>query len=175
MADTSLLIHVDQTDALTKQSREGKELLSAIINHLEGIRCGSKRANSIKVWADGADPVAASGTVTCAAVAAADTVTINGVELTASSTPAGEAQFEIDGDNTADAAALVACINAHSTLQYIVSAANVLGVVTITCLIPGVIGNSITLASSNGTRAAVSGARLASGAGHAVAPVTITL
>jgi phage tail sheath gpL-like len=176
MADTSLLIHVDQTDPLNRNGREGNELVRAIITHLQGVLSGAKRASTIKVWPDGADPVQASGTVTCASVAAADTVTINGVVLTASSTPSGEAQFEIDGTDAQDAAALAAIINAHSTLQYVVSAsAAASGVVTITALQPGVIGNAITLASSNGTRAAVSGARLANGAGSAVAPITVTI
>ena len=109
---------------------------------------------------------AASGTVTLAACAAADTVTINGLVFTASSTPAGEVQFEIDGDDTADAAALAAKINActDTKIAGVVTASSALGVVTITAVVPGLSGNAITLASSNGTRAAVSGARLTGGA-----------
>lgn len=134
-------------------------------------------ANELIKYASGQSPTtitcdarhtctAATGTVTLAACAAADTVTINGVTFTASSTPSGESEFEIDGDNTADAAALVAKINAHSNalITGLVTASNVLGVVTITATIPGKTGNCITLASSNGTRAAVSGARLTGGA-----------
>jgi len=112
--------------------------------------------------------VAASGTVTCAAAAAADTVTVAGVTFTAVAGAAGANQFSIDGDNTADAAALAAAINASVTAGVtgcVTASNNSSAVVTITASTPGKIGNAITLASSNGTRLAVSGARLASGAG----------
>lgn len=193
MADTSLLIHVDQTDALDRNGAEGKELLDKVIDHLQALRLGTRRANSIKVWPDGADPVAASATVTCAAVANADTVTVNGTALTAvqhhsratvtcasvqaadtvtvhdvvftaSSTPTGTDQWEIDGDDTADAAALVAKINAHPDLSGIVTAANAAGVVTVRAVEAGTGGDSIVLESSDGTRLLTSDGNLANGA-----------
>lgn len=176
MADSSLLIHVDQTDALTKESRDGKTLLRRVVRHLQSILSGSKRANSIRVWADGADPVAASGTIACATALATHTATVNGVVFTAVAGAAGANQFSIDGTDTQDAAALAAAINASTSagIVGVVSATSAAAVVTVTCLVPGVIGNAITLASSGATLA-VSGAKLASGAGSAVAPVTITL
>lgn len=110
--------------------------------------------------------VAASGTVTCASVAAADTVTVNGLVFTAvnGGTPTA-VQFDMSGSDTADAASLVAAINASTdaAIQGVVTASNVAGVVTITAVVPGKTGNAITLSSSNGTRAAVSGARLSGG------------
>lgn len=108
--------------------------------------------------------VKASGTVTCASVQAADEVTIDGVVLTAvSGTPAAD-EFDISGSDTADAASLVAAIAANATLAARVSASSALGVVTIQARDAGALGNSISLASSNGTRLAVSAAALASGA-----------
>jgi len=117
--------------------------------------------------------VKASGTVTCASVLAADTVTINGVVLTAvNGTPAAD-QFDMSGDATAEAVSLVAAINANATLAGMVLASNVAGVVTVTALNGGVSGNSITLASSNGTRLAVSAARLASGSDGTATTLTV--
>lgn len=109
--------------------------------------------------------VAATGTVTCAAAAAADTVTINGVAFTAVAGAAGANQFSIDGTDTADAAALAAAINASSTagISGIVSATSDGAVVTVSCMVPGKVGNAITLASSSGVTLAVSGAKLTGG------------
>ena len=111
--------------------------------------------------------VAASGTVTAASAQAADTVTVAGVAFTAvSGSPTGN-QFDISGSDTAAAASLASAINASATagINGVVSATSSGAVVTVTAKVPGLIGNGITLASSNGTRLATSGARLASGAG----------
>ena len=110
--------------------------------------------------------VAASGTVTLANASVADTVTIAGVVFTAVASGATGDQFNQGGTDTADADSLVTAINASSSagITGCVTASNNSGVVTITASQPGSIGNAITLASSNGTRLAVSGARLASGA-----------
>ena len=112
-------------------------------------------------------PVAATGTVTCASVLDADTVTVASIVLTAKTSPAGSVQWLRGVSDTADAAALVACINAHTTLSQVVLASNVAGVVTLTCKQKTILGNYIPLASSNGGRLAVSGAALAGGTGGA--------
>lgn len=108
--------------------------------------------------------VAASSTVTAAAVQAADTVTVGGVVFTAVTGAVVGDQFDRSGTDTACAVSLVAAITANATLAGAVVATSALGVVTITASTPGKVGNAITLASSNGTRLAVSAARLASGA-----------
>lgn len=102
-----------------------------------------------------------TGTVTLASFVANDTVTINGVVMTGKASPSGEAEFACGVSDTADAAALAAKINAHSTLSLIVSATSALGVVTLTALKPGLLGNCITLAIS--AHGSVSAARMASG------------
>ncbi len=105
--------------------------------------------------------VKATGTVTLASCAAADTVTVNSRTYTAvTGTPANYTQFTIAGDDTADAVSLTAAINAREIAPANikgVSATSALGVVTITAVADGTGGNSITLLSSNGTRAAVTG------------------
>lgn len=75
-------------------------------------------------------------------------------------------QFDFHAQfNDDTATALAAAINASTTaiVNKHVTASAAAAVVTVTAVMPGHAGNAITLASSNGTRLAVSGARLASG------------
>jgi phage tail sheath gpL-like len=126
-----------------------------LCNYLEACAMGAENASIDFQYTTGTAPVAASGTVTCASVAADDTVTIGSVTLTAKASPSGENQFDQSGTDTADGVSLAAKINAHSTLSKIVSASAASGVVTITCLVKGMVGNHLVLDSSNGTRLAV--------------------
>jgi len=115
-----------------------------------------------------ADAVSSSGTVTLANVSADDTVTIGKTTLTAKAEPDGEDEFSQAGTDTVDAVSLVSVINAHSVLSKLVVASNVAGVVTVRSLVKGEVANHIALASSNGTRLAVSAAYLASGTGGVI-------
>lgn len=140
--------------------------------HQDGRLCMNKLADYLVSCAGGLHTASielalaasvASGTVTLASVNVSDTVTVDGVVFTAVASGATGNQFNQGGTDTADAASLVTAINANTTLDGIVLASNVAGVVTITALEPGELGNSVSLASSNGTRLAVSGAALAGG------------
>jgi hypothetical protein len=105
----------------------------------------------------------ATGTVTCASVAAADTVTVRGKVYTFRVTPSASAhttEVAIGGSDNASAANLAAAINANDTALVAVAAANV---VTLTANADGTAGNAYTLATSNNTRLAKSGATLAGG------------
>lgn len=104
----------------------------------------------IDVQTDTSNPVAATATATLVSCAT-DTITIAGVTFTGSGSPSGEAQFETDGNDAADAAALAAKVNAHSTLSKIISAVAVDNVVTFTCLVKGVIGNFLAITESGTT------------------------
>lgn len=127
---------------------------------------GGVEAASFDVQTASANPVAASATITLATVAADDTVTIGKTTLTAKASPSGENEFSQAGTDTVDAAGLVTKINAHSVLSKLVVATSSAGVVTVTALAKGEVGNHIVLVSSNGTRLAVTGSGyLASGAG----------
>lgn len=68
-------------------------------------------------------------TLTLASVAAATVVNILGVRLTAVSGTAGVDQFDISGNDTADAAALVTAINGHAYLSQLCWATSAAGVV----------------------------------------------
>lgn len=110
----------------------------------------------------------ASGTVTCATALAASTVTINGQVFTATAGAVvlGEATFSIDTSDTATATSLAAQVNAFAGVKIagLVAAKSAAGVVTLYAVTQGTAGNALTLASSDGTTLAVSGAVLANGA-----------
>jgi phage tail sheath gpL-like len=97
--------------------------------------------------------VAASGTLTISGGAGAVGGTIGGTLVTVAHT----------GNDTTSATALAAAIMADVTVNKYVSATSALGVVTVTAIQPGTIGNGITLVAS-GTGVTASGAKLANGA-----------
>lgn len=167
MGSLVITVKSEQSQAYLQQfyqlsSTRPKEQAAALAELFRGAAGGVKPL-SVDVQTGNAAPVAASGTITLASCVT-DTVTIGGVTFTGSASPSGEEEFETDGDDTADAAALAAKINAHSTLSKIVSATSALGVVTVTCLVKGVVGNFITLAET-GTTITVSGPALQGGTG----------
>jgi phage tail sheath gpL-like len=165
MASICLFINTDADKSLVDTGTTlPKEWANKFDNFFHGAKGGIYNSQ-IEMVTSSTALVRASGTVTVASIQAADTITINGTVLTSSATPSGQAQFLSTGSDTTVAAAIVTCINANTNLTGIVTAANVAGVVTVSAAVKGLIGNCITLASSNGTRLAVSAARLASGAG----------
>lgn len=111
--------------------------------------------------------VVATGTVTMASVANNDTVTINGVTLTAKTTVTdATAQWTRGVSNAADATAFAALINSTATNALITKHVRALArsaVVHLFARYGGIAGNAITLASSNGSTLAVTGARLTGG------------
>lgn len=146
-------------------SNRGAEV-NNLIDYLSGLAAGSG-AGKLRVTLSGTALVAATGTVTAASVQAGDTVTINGVVFTATSSAAAANQFNIGASNTTCAAAIVTSVAASTSalIQGFVTASSALGVVTLTAVQQGTIGNAYTLASSNGTRLAVSAARFSGGTG----------
>lgn len=108
--------------------------------------------------------VQATGTVTFSSIAAADTVTINGVTFTASASPSGANQFLVTGGDTLAAAALAAKINsatAPTGIINVVTATSNAAIITLTAVQPGLTGNAVTLAIS--AHGSVSAARMAGG------------
>lgn len=88
-----------------------------------------------------------------------ETFTINGVTFTAKTSGATGDQFNIGANATAQATAVAAMVNASTTakIKGVIKATSSAGVVTFTCLVPGVIGNLCTLTESL-TNATVSAA-----------------
>lgn len=128
------------------KGRVTRDLIKLVAGLAEGAFAGSIDVQNA--------PVKASGTLTIAGGSGAVGGTIGGVAKTVTWATS----------DTASAAALAAAINADATLKQWVVASAVAGVVTITALVPGTVGNAITLVAS-GTGVTASGARLASGSG----------
>lgn len=108
--------------------------------------------------------VQATGTVTFSSIAAADTVTINGVVFTASASPSTNVQFLVTGGDTLAAAALAAKVNAATAPNKVlntVSATSSGAIITLSFLETGQIGNLGTLAIS--AHGSVSGANFTGG------------
>lgn len=142
--------------------------LRNIINLFTALITGQRAGGGNASVVVEAAAVAASASITFASVANNDTLTIGGNVFTAkTSGPSGD-QFLVGVSNTADAAAAAAVINASATagVDGAVTATAALGVLTITSQVAGKVGNAVSIATSNGTRLAITGSasRLASGA-----------
>ena len=172
MATLNIQVKVNKADAndYTLATRN-KSMVNAS-NLLNQIASGMI-ISSVDVNVAAADPVAASVTATLTSCAT-DTITILGITLTGSSTPTGIAQFETDGDNTADAAALAACINAHTTLKTLVYATSAAAVVTISCLVKGIIGNYLPAVTETGSTIVVGNSGVWAGGAGGVTSVPVT-
>lgn len=152
---------------IVKDTTADKEGIVSLAKFLMAGAGGNSNMSVDAQYDASAAPVAASGTLTLVSAVATDAVTIGTITLTATSTPTTDLHWEIDGaDDTADAASLAAAINANPTLSKIVSATSALGVVTITALQKGVVGNQIPLSSADATITA-SAATLTGGTGGA--------
>lgn len=106
--------------------------------------------------------VAASGTLTCASVVADNTFVIDGTTFTIKAAPASSVQVKLETTDTKQANTIAAAINGNDTTKAKVIATSSGGVVTITSLNKGTLGNALTLAGTTTTLAA-SGTKLTSG------------
>lgn len=148
-------------DRVLKAASKPKEEAISLRNMFHAF-AGTDKIAKFNVEVNTGDAVSATGTITLASMVAADTVTIGGVVLTAVASAPTSIQFVV-GTDTVTAANMAATINALPALNQMVRATSAAGVVTLTCLVPGTIGNLVTLAiSAHGT---VSGSgKLTSGA-----------
>lgn len=112
-----------------------------------------------------AQSLKAGGSITLAAVANADTVTVNSTVYTFKTVPTSATDIRLAGTNAENAAKLVNTINAYENRRIkgsptppVVVATLSGSVVTVTAIAEGTAGNALTLLSSNGVRLAVTGA-----------------
>jgi phage tail sheath gpL-like len=142
-----------------------RELAAAKIKQYVDRHVSGVRPAAVKTRINAAK---ASGTITFSGTGAAnDTVIVNGVTFTAVASGATGNQWNVGASATLSGDALAAAINASATALVVnnVTAANVAGVVTITAVDPGTMGNCVTIAEGvdASSHMAVSGARLTGG------------
>lgn len=106
--------------------------------------------------------VQASATATFSTVVSGNSVTIGGVTFTGNDTTTTSIQFLTGVTDTISAASLAAKINAHTTANKLVHATSSGAVVTMTSIVPGTVGNFITLTKS-GNPITVSGSGFLAG------------
>lgn len=134
--------HVAYLNAI---SRSSTITLARLASMFESFTNGSFRSN-VDISTNG---VNATTTVTLlSGLANNDTCTINGVVITAATTGNGTTSFTIGTTLTISAANMVATINANTTLLNQVFAQSTGAVVTLTCRVPGTIGNLCTVTES---------------------------
>ena len=150
-------LEVDMTRLLIAET--GNRFLAGqkLMRYVRSLMGGSKSA---KV-ALSVNAVKASGTITLSAHVANDTTTVNGIVFTCKTSGATGNEYNVGADDTATAVNLAAALNANTTLDGMIVATSALGVVTLTALVPGELGNAITLAIS--AHGSVSAARMAGG------------
>lgn len=154
MASITFQINTDKsltsTDFNAASSRQ--KSLSNASNLLKGLASGTVDGK-VDVHYSATNGVAAAGTITIthANVTNGDTTTICNTVITAATSGNGTTSWTIGADATADGVALAACINANTTLNKIVVATAAAGVVTVTAVVKGLIGNGLALATSDAT------------------------
>lgn len=166
-----------QLDVLDDAQSRPLEFLQKLMNYARGLKAGARNAKirfgSVQVSSTTVDAVAANKAGTFSGVPTqGDTVTVNGTAFEARDSGATGNQFNKGASATAAAANLAAAINASATdgVSGVVSASSVGAVITISCLIPGVIGNSITI-SESGSSFSFAGGATALSAGTGKLPV----
>lgn len=168
MATLKLSLSLSKRDTATLVAMVEGSRPSALIQRVADLvlnfNTGSERPGTFisRVEENGTQ---ATGTCTFASIQANDTFTINGTTFTCVASGATGNQFNVGASDTQAAANAAAAVNASATaiVNQAVTASAASGVVTFTSIEYSFTGNWITLASSNNTRAAVSGARLTGG------------
>jgi hypothetical protein len=115
--------------------------------------------------------VAASATATFSTVVAGNYVVIGGVTFTGSDSPSTGVQFLTGTTDILSAVSLAAKVNANTTANKLVIATSSGAVVTFTSIVPGPVGNFITL-TKNGSPITVTGSGFLAG-GTSDVPVVI--
>ena len=159
----------DLADSITNDSRSGTLNDVTAVAATNVVTCTQTVAgaggNATTLESSSGVTLAVSG-ATFANGVDADTATINGLAYTAvSGAKANNTQFSIDTSDTAAATDLAASVTAdvRSGTSGDVTATSAVGVVTCTTTVTGTGGNTITLASSDGGRLALSGATFSGG------------
>src|SRR5512133_2511694 len=147
----------DILEGLSKAAAQPREVALTLARFFDRIACGIDAAD-VSITLNGTVGAQATGTLTMASSSGTVGGTIAGTAVTVTWATS----------DTLSAAALATAINANATVNKLVRATSALGVVTLTALAAGIVGNQITLVAS-GTNVTASGAKLTGGAGDDVA------
>ena len=166
-----------------KDTSEPREQCTALQNYFHRAKAGEEKC-SFTIQTSASSPVRATGTIggAYATLTSGDKVTIGGTDIACvtGGSPTS-AQFLKQSNLYTTMSNLSAAINANTTLNkfcYATLSGNgtTTGTVTVTCLVPGVIGNLVTTAVTvNSTGLTIGAATLTSGAGGMeTVPVTFS-
>lgn len=145
-----IILQTQQSEASFKSSCNlaplGLDAVNSLVNYFAGISGGEYPSEIIV----NTGAVKASGTITSTGTAGAgETATICGITVTARASGAVENEFDVSADVAVQAANIAEMINESSDLAGIVTAEAVAGVVTVTAVVPGLIGNGLVMADVN--------------------------
>lgn len=118
-----------------------------LLSYFRGFAKGTRRGN----WRVRQGTIQATATITSTGIAtAADTVTVANIVLTAVASGAVPAngEWNISAVVATQAASIALAINSIATLTGKVTATSALGVVTITSVVPGLVGNGLQISES---------------------------
>ncbi len=124
----------------------GRPALQNLTNYLQSLPDNQQALLTIKVGA-----IQAAGTLTVATggSTATQTCTVCNVTLTARASSTANNEFSVSATAATQATNMATAINASTDLAGKVTAAAVDGVVTITSVVPGLLGNGFQLAAGN--------------------------
>lgn len=124
----------------------GLDAVNSFLDYLTGLT-GGQRIGALLSWKVGA--LQAHGTITFASTGPLNgqTMTICGVTFTAKTSASLPNEFTRSNTPSVDAVNLAAAINASADLVGIATASAALGVVTVTAVVPGLIGNGLVQAN----------------------------
>lgn len=156
------------TDSITKaqleslirpSSSDAEGSTRRLSDHLKGLMAKVFSTGALLELNTGAAKATATLTVSSTGSSADETVTIANVVFTAKASGATGNQFNVSTTPATQAASMAAAINASPDLAGIVTAEAALGVVTLTAVVPGALGNGLQIseALTNVALAAFSG------------------
>ncbi len=145
-ADTKAMI----LDQLNPQSgASSQDSLQNLVRYVGGLADGAFYYNTVEEMV-GAIQAQATVTVSAGGSSNSETMSIANVTLTAETSGADPTlgQFNISATAATQAASMVTAINTVAALKGLVTATNALGVITLTSVIAGVIGNGLQLSEA---------------------------
>lgn len=126
----------------------GQDAANNFVSYLSGVMSGTGANGALLSWQVGAVQATATMTVAAGGSANDETCSIANVTFTAKTSGATGNQFNINADEEVQAANMAAAFNASSNLAGKVTASVAGAVVTLTSVVPGLVGNGIQVSDA---------------------------